>query len=155
MQLRRTSFFPFRGILDVEFSHFVNCLTRRTHNVTIITDCCHCERIARGEQPMPGRKAWSPLNRGFIDKHIARLRHAGLYARLEAGANRYAVRVAAAASDALAYEDPGEPEMGRLTKVLVQELNRADETGTSWSMVLPALLNALDKPLHLHQFPSI
>lgn len=141
----------FRGILDVELSYLVNRLTDRTHNVTIITDCCHSERIARGQPPIPGMRAWSPLTREVVESHVRRLREAGLYNQLNIEGNKYAVRLVAAESDKAAFETDaprdlairgpgsGGSSMGRLTRELVLELKDIGEGRTTWDAVLPQL----------------
>ncbi|RYP18996.1 hypothetical protein DL765_003579 [Monosporascus sp. GIB2] len=156
----------FRGILDVELSYLVNCLTSRTHNVTIILDCCHAEGMAK-RIPIQGVKTWSPLKREIIDIHMRRLRAVGLLEKLHIEGNRYAIRVAAAESNKPAFEDEapqgknfgdtdlGKPVMSRLTRELVLELQAHREKRISWDMVLPQLQSKLKEPRSKFQRPQV
>jgi hypothetical protein len=139
----------FRGILDVEVSHLVTGLTNKTHNVTVILDCCHSERAARA--PVPGMRAWAPVRRKDIDSHMRRLQEAGFFRYLHKEGNPYSVRIVAAGSDRPAYEeevsrdlqsDEAEPSgtvMGNLTRQLVTEIRKLGTNPVSWDVILPQL----------------
>jgi hypothetical protein len=139
----------FRGILLDELSHFVNRLTRRTPNVTIITDCCYSKRIAR-DGPEEGLRAWAPLTHEAIDEHVQRLDTAGFYKTwmLPTKDNKDAVRLVAAESDSLAFEGDAPPDvtsrglgrkMGRRTRQLVLELTSIGNKRITWDVLLSQL----------------
>jgi hypothetical protein len=145
----------FRGILDIELSHLVTGLTNKTHNVTVILDCCHSERAARA--PVPGMRAWAPVRRKDIESHIRRLREAGLFRNLHKEGNPYSVRVVAAGSDMPAYEEEvsrdvesdeaesRETVMRNLTRQLVTEIRKLGPNKVSWDAILPSLRLHLDR----------
>ncbi|KAL1879183.1 hypothetical protein Daus18300_001762 [Diaporthe australafricana] len=164
--IEKTTNTNFHGILDVELSLFVNRLTDRTQNVTIITDCCHSERIAR-DKPAIGERAWAPLTREAIENHVNRLRTEGIYNQVVTEGNKYAVRLVAAESEKVAFEGDaprvvtsrglgsGGSKMGRLTRELVLELNSIGDRRTTWDAVLPQLRLKLEGAHMQSQRPSV
>ncbi|KUI63010.1 Metacaspase-1 [Cytospora mali] len=147
----------FRGILDVELSHLVCALTDRTHNVTIVLDCCHSERAAR-EPTGSGVRSWSPASAEDIDAHMRRLERSGLHQRRYTEGNPHSVRIVAAEDDQSAYEDKGiggVEKMGNLTRELVLEIQRIGNTIASWDAVLSQLRNTLDHGRSKSQRPQI
>jgi hypothetical protein len=132
----------FRGILDVEMSHMLRDTTEKTHNVTIILDCCHSSRLCR--DPHHKGKAW-PKNLPKVQHHNILLKHAEQLRRdgrlreetfLEG--NPYAVRVSAAAATEAAWEyenAKGQP-IGALTEALTFAINKLHGQPVSWRTTL-------------------
>ncbi|KUI72445.1 Metacaspase-1 [Cytospora mali] len=163
----------FRGILDVELSYLVSCLTDRTHNVTIVLDCCHSERAVRAGiagLPLTGVRAWSPVSRKEIESHMHRVTESGVLEKLKyREANPYSVRIAAAEDNQYAYEDTErrQPEtqdtasyeeefaMGRLTRELVMVIRKIGDDITSWDAVLSQLRDKLYDAGDKSQRPQI
>jgi len=48
----------FRGISSWELSLLLEELTRKTHNVTVILDCCHSGQMSRGDADAGEPRAW-------------------------------------------------------------------------------------------------
>ncbi|KAI4597538.1 hypothetical protein KJ359_004240 [Pestalotiopsis sp. 9143b] len=135
---------PFTGILDVELAHLLRATTNRTHNVTVILDCCHSGRMARDpshpDDAMP--RNLPEVEHAAIAKHIARLRAEGQIPKeaLHIEDNKYAVRIAAAASKETAWEYRAQSGqwIGRMTQALSSALREAwqSENKISWRTTL-------------------
>ncbi|KAJ5160581.1 Peptidase C14 caspase catalytic [Penicillium canariense] len=131
----------FRGISEVELSQWLLDTTDKTHNVTVILDCCHSGRMVR--DPRCGKKAIRknlPTNRHHdIAQHIKSLRQQGfLRDRNTPEGNPHAVRIAAAAPWESAYEyenDYGE-RVGALTEALVRVIEETKDDHISWKTVM-------------------
>ncbi|KAB8207622.1 caspase domain-containing protein [Aspergillus parasiticus] len=129
----------FHGILDVEFSYYLQSLTEVCHNVTVIMDCCHSNRMARG----------SHVDRDEIVKAAKPRYYEAAFAHLRSikgqiGAinpflegNDYAIRISAAAAreGAFEYTDETGWRISALTQVLVMILTDALEGEISWRSV--------------------
>lgn len=144
----------FRGIADLELSHFLEKLTCRTRNVSFIFDCCHSGGITRGSWRAKGlREQYADLT-----KHIQALQDRGLALGSRfMGGNPNAVRIVAAGSHEMAFEGPNADEivMGRLTDELVRAIRAAGTAKVSWNSIL---IRLQEKFLHgglLAQHPQI
>lgn len=150
----------FHGILDVEISRLVTALTDKTHNVTIVLDCCHSELVARDEElpPLTKARAWCPLSATDLDEHKSRLQEKGF---MKSGfykeGNPYAVRIVAAEGNRPAFETPGSDDkvMGKLTRALASIIKKAGQNRLSWDAVLPTLRRQLGYPTSSSQRPQI
>jgi Caspase domain len=141
--IEKTNAKDFRGILDMELSNLLKELTARTHNVTLILDCCHSELMARGGSKP---KTWSPISTSDIENHILRGGSGGVsLAGTFVEGNPNTVRVVAAAPSDIAYED-SDLRMGKLTKALIKVIK---ETGdrVSWQTVLLGLRRELGEEI--------
>ncbi|KAK8244645.1 caspase domain-containing protein [Phyllosticta capitalensis] len=133
----------FTGILDVELENLLRATSDRTRNVTTIFDCCHSGRMAR----YPSQSDAVPRNLpkvqyATISNHIARLRAAEQWptgTRLNVEGNKYAVRIAAAASTETAWEHGKSGQWaGVFTEALAKVLRDAGKNGnrSSWRTTL-------------------
>jgi Caspase domain len=130
----------FRGLLDVEISHLLRDITKNTHNVTIILDCCHAGRMAR--DPSYGDEA-RPRNievqQRDISEQVRRLRRDDQFqgeAHLEG--NPHVVRIAASATTESAWEyknSQGE-WVGAMTEALARALEEAAGHEVTWRTTL-------------------
>lgn len=129
----------FYGILDVELSHFLQELTEVCHNVTVILDCCHSNRMARGSHVDRHDmvKALKPAYYEAAFSHL--LSNQGQLRAINPflEGNEYAVRISAAAATDFAYEYTDETgwRISALTQVLVQILTDALQSEISWQSV--------------------
>lgn len=120
----------FKGILDFELSLLLGQLTNKTHNVTVILDCCHSARMSRDQMIVP--KAVHCVWYEGIEEHLQsqRLEIAGLHPE----SNPNAVRMVATEADKSAYESP-KPDgsyAGEMTTALLLALKEAGEDDVSW-----------------------
>ncbi|MGI5244965.1 caspase family protein [Dactylosporangium sp. CA-139066] len=127
----------FRGITGIELSLLQRRLTDKTHNVTVILDCCHSgqmsrdERVARTVPPMPYRR---------IRDHIDRLVAEGLpIQRYRSAGNDHAVRIVACAPFETSSEylslDAGN-YIGAMTEALTLTLAEVGDTPVTWATVM-------------------
>ncbi|KAK2051830.1 hypothetical protein LY76DRAFT_688178 [Colletotrichum caudatum] len=126
--------YGFTGILDVELVHLLRATTDRTHNVTTIFDCCHSGRMVRDPSHADAVPRNLPeVQHAAVSRHIGRLLNEGQLqadTRLDAAGNRYAVRIAAAASTELAWEHEKSGRYGgAMTNALVKALREASKSG--------------------------
>lgn len=93
----------FRGITAIELSVWVARLTERTHNVTVIMDCCHAGRMVR--DPDLRVKGWPHPTYLDVAENTGMLRALGLPTDiLHPIENPYAVRLGACGPEQSAYE---------------------------------------------------
>jgi hypothetical protein len=131
----------FRGILDVEISHMLRDTTEKTHNVTIILDCCHAGRMSR--DPSHGDKA-SPRSLPEVQYHdisgyVRCLRESGqLRGETDLEGNPNAVRIAAAATTETAWEYQTAQGQwnGIMTEALTRAIDEANGHDVSWRITL-------------------
>lgn len=127
----------FRGILDIEITHLLRETTKKTHNVTMILDCCHSGRMARdprhNDRAVP--KHLFGVKRHDLSEHEDKLRRNGLLegATFVEG-NPHAVRIAAAATGETAWEfsDEQNQSVGAFTKAFTAVLGQAVTQGITW-----------------------
>jgi hypothetical protein len=133
----------FRGITEVEISYLLKETTNRTHNVTVILDCCHAGRMAR--EPSFGGQATpkSLLNVQYCDverniKKIARRKVNAPGGEEYLEGNPHAVRIAAAAvfETAWEYPDANDQWTGALTDALAKALEEAQSHQISWRITM-------------------
>jgi hypothetical protein len=130
---------PFHGILDVELSYYLQELTEVCHNVTVILDCCHSSRMARGSH-VDHHEMVKALKPKYYEAAFSHLR--SIQGKLRAinpflEGNEYAVRISAAAATegAFEYTDPTGWRISVLTQVLVEILTDALQRDISWQSV--------------------
>jgi hypothetical protein len=145
----------FRGISSLELSLLLARLTHKTHNVTVILDCCHSAQMSRGDTEV-GEPRAVELTRTGIRRHLeaVRARH-GADASLSPTGNPHAVRIVACGEWQPAFEmtAPDGPT-GSLTHALLEALRsigepradepragepRAGEPRVSWRMIGAAI----------------
>ncbi|KAL4864732.1 hypothetical protein BDV12DRAFT_200810 [Aspergillus spectabilis] len=133
----------FQGILDIELSQLVHKTTERTHNVTVIFDCCFSGRMTR--DPTHGAHA---VRKAL--EHIPYDKVAEMYERIVQGTqkrypsltsvegNQHAVRIVAAADSETAFEyDEGDGRVvGAFTKALIANLESALKAKTTWKHMI-------------------
>jgi hypothetical protein len=130
----------FRAITDVELSHLLRLLTGKTQNVTVIMDCCHSNRMARGPlRWKDGRiKALHPEKFPLASAHVKSLIEKREIdgVRLYEEGNKYVVRISAAMAFEEAWEDiiDGRP-LSYLSYILAETLQDALHTTISWQTV--------------------
>ena len=130
----------FQGILDVELSLLLKETTDKTHNVTIVFDCCHSGRMSRS--PSFGGHAVPRQLPGVcfrdISTYLARLKKEyRLDGHLDPRGNPYAVRVAAAATAETAWErETDRGYSGVMTDALCQALQEAKDENVSWKTTM-------------------
>ncbi|KAJ2986567.1 hypothetical protein NUW58_g4963 [Xylaria curta] len=130
----------FRGVLDVELTRWLRDTTRKTHNVTVIFDCCHSARMAKnGEDNGFQVKSISNASYQAASGLLNELRESGdPEDHIFIGGNPYAVRIAAAAADSFAWETDVKHRIldfrakrnygGLLTRNLVDVIEEAEES---------------------------
>ncbi|KFZ03732.1 hypothetical protein V502_10706 [Pseudogymnoascus sp. VKM F-4520 (FW-2644)] len=127
----------FRGITDIELSALLVRLTAKTTNVTLILDCCHSARMARGSARV---KAINPLRYPSVSAHIQELVDSHqIGCDFFPEGNRNVVRIVAAAITESAYEMQfGAVFKGVLTEALVEALEfaQADQGEVSWRAII-------------------
>ncbi len=124
----------FRGITALEMSVAMAELSAKTHNVTLILDCCYSSRMARGGDLVArGIPRSSYVD---IEAHLAKVGGAALGRRLgpDIESNPDVVRLVAAGPTQQAYECPGADgrQAGLLTDALHTLLTGAD-TPLTWA----------------------
>lgn len=139
----------FRGILDIELSQYLTQLTKKTKNVTVILDCCHSNRLARGSHFESDErvKALHPQKYAEVIEHVRLLRDRGW---LESNnpyveGNKDFVRIAAAAATESAFEhtvSSGRP-ISALTEILTETLREARSYRISWQSISHRLRNRM------------
>jgi len=132
----------FRGITNLELSHYLLQLTRRTRNVTVILDCCHASGMCRGLPSLAGSfrarslpEIWS---RG-IRPHLQKLKAKGVTIdRLDIYGNPDAVRLMATSPTQLAFEysPPNGPASGLFTGCLKACLEEVQGQRVSWRSLM-------------------
>lgn len=133
-----TTEMDFRGIADIEVSHLLERLTAKTHNVTVILDCCYSGHMARGPQQTLRAKRFPEIHVGIVE-HIRRMRSQGIdLGDLFVGGNPSAVRIFAAASNEVAYEglNSDKEPMGMFTDELVRAIKAAGDHPVSWNAII-------------------
>ena len=147
----------FRGIFDVEISHFLWQITKKTHNVTVILDCCHSGRMARnpklGSHSSP--KFLTDIQyRDDVDEIERKLQQDF---RLDGDGhpegNPFTVRIVAGTQGETAWEHEDEKGLwqGALTRALGVALEEAAGKGISWHTTMIRVRDALaasDSPQH-------
>lgn len=121
----------FCGILDFELSRYLARLTEKTHNVSVILDCCHSSRMSRlAENARP---------RALPQLHLADVQELLSAASLDsvawnAESNPHAVRLTATEFDKLAFEfERGDGTcVGEMTDALLNCLAEAKGQRVSW-----------------------
>lgn len=127
----------FKGILDVEISHFLWQITKKTKNVTVILDCCHSGRMARnaklGSRSSP--KFLSGIQYHDIDPLLRKFQQE---TQLDDSGypegNPFTVRIVAGTQgeSAWEHEDQEEKWQGALTRALGTALKEAAGRAVSW-----------------------
>jgi hypothetical protein len=127
----------FKGILDVEMSHFLWQITKKTKNVTAILDCCHSGRMARnpklGSRSSP--KFLSGIQYHDIDPLVRKFQQeTPLDGEGYPQGNPFTVRIVAGTQgeSAWEHEDQEEKWQGALTKALGTALEDAAGRAISW-----------------------
>lgn len=140
--LRESTHDDWRGITGFELSIKQSELTKKTHNVTVIMDCCHSARISRsdGVEGAIPRALPHPVHIGF-DHHLAALRerYGSAFDGVDAISNPHAVRVVACGLYECAFESPDQATgefHGAFTDALVEVLNQAGDTPVSWGTII-------------------
>ncbi|KFY93495.1 hypothetical protein V500_03681 [Pseudogymnoascus sp. VKM F-4518 (FW-2643)] len=139
----------FRGIFDVEISHLLWQITKKTHNVTVILDCCHSGRMARnpklGSHSSP--KFLTEIQyRDDVDEIERKLQHDF---RLDGDAhpegNPFTVRIVAGTQGETAWEHADQEGrwQGALTRALGVALEEAAGKGISWHTTMIRVRDAL------------
>jgi hypothetical protein len=129
----------FRGLLDLELSLHLARLTDKTHNVSIILDCCHSARMWKSiedDDEPPVVRAVDRVEVPGVEDVVDELRKRD-GSRLHGELNPHAVRLVACEADRSAYElrvtIAGRPQrMGLLTGTLVALLDELQDTRISW-----------------------
>jgi Caspase domain len=144
----------FRGLTALELSMLQGALTEKTHNVTVVLDCCHSSAMSRApeldatvkslddfeqaakryEELRSRDKSWPQR----VTEHLARLRQQGTVPEgpfLES--NPHAVRLAAAGVDQSAWEYTNASGLrtGILTECFLTALEEARELAVSWEVL--------------------
>jgi hypothetical protein len=127
----------FHGISEEELSQLLLDTTDKTHNVTVILDCCHSGRMIRDPRHVKEavRKNLPAIHYHDIARHIQSLRDKGKLRKSASPIdNPHAVRIAAAAPWESAYEYENESGMrvGALTEALVRVIEETDYDHVSW-----------------------
>lgn len=134
----------FRAILDVELSVLLARLTEKTHNATVILDCCHSAEMSRGPYdraaaapliPRVYGAAWARLVPEFLARHPVDL------TRVDVESNPHAVRLVATAPDRQAFETTiesgGAPlYRGLFTLTLERVLAESGGAALSWQTLV-------------------
>lgn len=129
-----------RGITAVELSLLQRRLTERTHNVTMIFDCCYAAQMSRTAAALEARprSLASPVDLGF-DAHLRSLRqrYGAELDALYATDNPYAVRLMASSIDEAAHEleDERGTVGGVMTRHLLQVLREVADAPVSWAAI--------------------
>lgn len=127
----------FLGILDVELSVLLARLTDRTHNVTVILDCCHSAAMSRdgamGRDVVRPKALLRPCHVD-LESHLTRLQASGLATdRLAATGNPHAVRLVAAGQSESAYERyVDNVAVGTFTESLLLRMRDARGQRVTW-----------------------
>jgi hypothetical protein len=127
----------FKGILDVEMSHFLWQITEKTRNVTIILDCCHSGRMARN--PKLGSRSSPRFLSGIQYHDIDRIMR-GFQQKFPLDGdgypegNPFTVRIVAGTQGETAWEHEDQDERwgGALTRALGIALEEAAGKSISW-----------------------
>lgn len=137
MDYDKSNFGDFRGILDIEISHFLWQVTKKTKNVTVILDCCHAGRMARNlklgsrSSPrfLPGIQYHEidSILRKFISEHPHD-------SKGHPEGNPFTVRIVAGTQGETAweYEDQEQNWQGAFTRALGKALSDAAGKSVSW-----------------------
>ncbi|WBC03311.1 caspase family protein [Micromonospora sp. WMMA1976] len=137
----------FRGITDVELSVLLAGLTDRTHNVTVIFDCCHAAHMSRQPERRvkallrDARARWRPTYES-VERQVQRLVAEGLpIDRRPLIGNPHAVRVVACSPSGSSWESVNRDgvEMGLLTDALSRALRETDGLRISWAALVDAV----------------
>lgn len=131
----------FRGILAEELSLLQWRLTNKTHNVTVMLDCCHSARMSRGLSLRPRARGLA------IPWEVIRARWQEVQAAPEAGqmhgdSNPYAVRLTACGFDQSAFEQDFTPlgaAHGVLTVAFVMLLRELGDQQVTWKTLVERL----------------
>ncbi|VUC27851.1 unnamed protein product [Clonostachys rosea] len=122
----------FNGILDVQISHFLHEITKITHHVTTIFDCCHSGSMARDpvHSDLAKVRSVGKVRHDKISERVESLRRERSLPlsdrALDEDGNRFVVRIAATSSSLPAWEDCSRDTWaGSMTKALVQALKEA------------------------------
>jgi hypothetical protein len=144
----------FRGITAIELSVWVARLTERTHNVTVIMDCCHAARMVRDLDLRV--KAWPYPTYLDIAEHTGMLKALGLPTHiLHPLENPYAVRLNACRPEQSAYEyTVGGVRAGIFTDSLRVALEEAGSARVTWSVLVQRIRNRV-MTLEVGQRPEV
>ncbi|KAE8150475.1 caspase domain-containing protein [Aspergillus avenaceus] len=150
----------FRGILDVEISYMLRDTTEKTHNVTIIIDCCHSGRMFRGPDDKDNpvrRKSLSKVQFHEMSKFLRQMRDKGwFHGEVFQLGNPYAVRIAAAATAESACEhiNARGKWSGALTDALAKAMEETSGFDVSWRTTLVRVSQLVNKR-HQWQHPQV
>ncbi len=126
----------FRGITSLELSGLLETLTAKTHNVTVVLDCCFAGRMFRGLELVPRTLPEVPLP--AVRAHLTRLQGRGIaLGGPHVESNPHAVRLVASALDEPAYEytNARRVRTGLLTDAFLEVLEEARGLTVSWSQL--------------------
>lgn len=143
------------GISSWELSMNLERLTRKTHNVTVILDCCHSAHMSRdGERTRAQLRALPQVRHTDAIAHLAALRQRypdAVNVLAPSWTNPHAVRMVACGADESAheYESAGGVWRGAFTEVLCKLLRELDDGAIPWA----ALGRAIREHV-LRHFPS-
>jgi hypothetical protein len=132
----------FRGITALELSVMLARLTERTHNATVILDCCHSGHMVRNNDLRV--KAHPYPTYLDIGEHVGMMRALGLQIELpHVVANPWAVRLLACApwESAFEYTDNKGMSTGILTDSLRHCLAQAGPARVPWRMLIQGVRN--------------
>ena len=125
----------FRGILDLEWSLWLAMLTQKTHNVTVILDCCHSGHLCR----MHGlqKRSLSEIWQKGVANRLAWLRAEYDLSLLHLEGNPYVVRLAAAGmhQSAFEYKSSRYGQVGLFTEALSDFFAEIDGEEVTWNRV--------------------
>ena len=131
----------FRGITALELSVMLARLTERTHNATVILDCCHSGHMVRDNDLRV--KAYPHPTYLDVGEHVGMMRALGLQIELpHVVANPWAVRLLACApwESAFEYTSKGQ-STGILTDSLRHCLALAGPARVPWRMLIQGVRN--------------
>jgi hypothetical protein len=141
--LREGSVTDWRGITAWELSIKQQQLTAKTHNVTVILDCCHSAQLSRSDGAGATPRALPhPVHIGF-EHHLAALRvsYAASFDAVDPVGNPHAVRLVACgrSESAFEYPDAAGDYHGVFTDVLIDVLEEIGTAPVSWSVIIGAI----------------
>jgi hypothetical protein len=130
----------FRAITSDELSLLLAQLTGKTHNVTVILDCCHSAQMSRGDAALGEPRAVDPVRRR-LRRHLEAVRdRRGRIEQLPPTGNPHAVRVVACGEwqQAFTKRDERGPT-GMLTSALLATLREIGDAPISWRAIGAAI----------------
>jgi len=137
MDYDKSNIGDFRGILDIEISHFLWQITKKTKNITVILDCCHAGRMARN--PKLGSRSSPRFLPGIqyheIDSILRKFSSEHPHdSEGHPEGNPFTVRIVAGTQGETAweYEDSEQNWQGAFTRALGVALAEAAGKSVSW-----------------------